>query len=131
MDHMRLSEDTNRIKQTTHRITHAVWLVTGGVLAGLAYEYSGRPWDAARKLLHNHELVANSNQQLSSVRILSDKVKEDGIWSFFRKPQSGNVDQARRPSKLSVALRTLARVGPWGVGFLVWEAFGPGLVVQM
>jgi hypothetical protein len=24
-------------------------------------------------------------------------------------------------------LRTLGRVGPWGVGFLVWEAYGPGI----
>ncbi|EMD38338.1 hypothetical protein CERSUDRAFT_135051 [Gelatoporia subvermispora B] len=110
------------------RISHATTLVTGGVIAGLSYEVACRPWDAARKVVHIHR-VAQPSQSHSSIAIVLQKVQEDGILSFFRGPNHGAYDKSLAPlrRRMYSAVRTLARVGPWGAGFLVWEAFGPGI----
>ena len=110
------------------RFVSAITLVTGGAIAGLLYEISCRPWDTARKAVHVDHVVAES-QHHSVTTILLDKVKRDGWMSFFKAPaghvHEGDASQSRR--RIHTLLRTLARVGPWGVGFLAWEAFGPGL----
>lgn len=110
------------------RIANAVTLVTGGAVAGLAYEFVCRPWDAARKAVHvDHIIAAHEHHTVSS--ILLHKVKEEGWSSFFQAPRVHVHETFTSPwhRRLHSALRTVARVGPWGVGFLVWEAFGPGL----
>ena len=63
---------------------------------------------------------------------LCRRLREDGLLSFFRDPHHNAVpnDEAHLSPlrrRLYSASRTLARVGPWGIGFLVWEAFGPGI----
>lgn len=110
--------------------THAFALVCGGIMAGLAYESLCRPWDVARRALALEKSIAphlSARQPLFS--ILMRKLQQDGITSFFREhagiPQHPE-SQSNIHRRISSALRTLARVGPWGVAFLVWESFGPG-----
>ncbi|KAJ2977880.1 hypothetical protein NUW54_g11363 [Trametes sanguinea] len=116
------------LRKHTPRIVHATTLVIGGAIAGLAYEIVGRPWDAARKAVHIDRLSPLPNQHSISAIVLR-KVHEDGVLSFFRNPAHVHHDPGTSLAKrrMNAALRTLGRVGPWGVGFLVWEAFGPGL----
>ena len=117
------------VRKHTPRVVHAMTLVTGGAVAGLAYELACRPWDAARKAVNVARVTPGSQQQHSAVRVVLSKAREDGVLAFFRNPAHAPHDPATSPvrRRLNTALRTLGRVGPWGVGFLVWEAFGPGL----
>ncbi|EEB87768.1 hypothetical protein MPER_14749, partial [Moniliophthora perniciosa FA553] len=87
------------------RVIHGSSLVAGGVLAGLGYELTIRPWEHARQTL-----------------------REDWL-AFFRDPVSNvhNVTVSVSRRRILSAFRTLARVGPWGVSFLAWEIFGPTL----
>ncbi|TFK91229.1 hypothetical protein K466DRAFT_596285 [Polyporus arcularius HHB13444] len=130
VDHTPESTDQRfrSIRKHTPRVVHATTLVTGGAIAGLAYEMVSRPWDAARKAVHIDRLAPEGDQH-SIVAILSRKVREDGVLSFFRNPAHATHEPSASPirRRANAALRTLGRVGPWGVGFLVWEAFGPGL----
>ncbi|KAI0319797.1 hypothetical protein OF83DRAFT_1108230 [Amylostereum chailletii] len=114
------------------RLVHGLVLVSGGAFAGLAYEVLSRPWDVARRLVYLDRV--NSTVHHTSRHILfgivARKVREDGLLSLFHAPgpvhhDPPSVSPGRR--RLNTALRTLGRVGPWGIGFLVWEAFGPGL----
>ncbi len=116
------------LRKHTPRVVHATTLVTGGAIAGLAYEMVSRPWDAARKVVHIDRLAPVRDQH-SIPAILLRQAREHGIMSFFRNPMHPAHDPStsRMRRRLNAALRTLGRVGPWGVGFLVWEAFGPGL----
>ncbi|CCL99327.1 uncharacterized protein FIBRA_01345 [Fibroporia radiculosa] len=112
------------------RVAHATTLVTGGAIAGLAYEVVSRPWDMARKAVHIGRLAPVSERH-SVAMILVRRLREDGLKSFFEDTahaihhEDSSLSPLRR--RLHSASRTLARVGPWGIGFLVWEAFGPGL----
>jgi hypothetical protein len=112
-------------------VVHGGILVTGGVFAGLAYEIASRPFDNARKLVQQARLESNSKRISTNFKPIFVKVVADGLTPFFRNPhiQAQTSDAARSSSKrLQTALRTLARVGPWGVGFLAWEIFGaPGM----
>ncbi|KIM49260.1 hypothetical protein M413DRAFT_101981 [Hebeloma cylindrosporum] len=103
---------------------NGIVLVTGGVIAGLSYEYVCRPWDIARRTIHLKRLELHPDHQ-SSFNILRGRMHEDGFRYFF---QSDNLP--RNPSEArstyTTILRTAGRVGPWGVAFLVWEAFGSG-----
>jgi hypothetical protein len=115
----------NPIKQYLPRTVHGLTLVSGGVLAGLVYELSCRPWDVARKVVRIDHLSNPSSQ--SALLALTRKWQEEGFVYFFHigtQTAGMSTDSSR---KLSIALRTLARVGPWGIGFLAWEAFGSGL----
>lgn len=116
------------VQKNGPRITHAMTLVTGGAVAGFAYEVSCRPWEAARKALRVDRVVA-AHEHHSALLILLHKARTEGWLAFFR--QAGAPDHETYASplhrRLNTLLRTLGRVGPWGVGFLVWEAFGPGL----
>ncbi|EKM55468.1 uncharacterized protein PHACADRAFT_173588 [Phanerochaete carnosa HHB-10118-sp] len=110
------------------RVAHALTLVTGGAVAGLAYEMACRPWDIARKAVHVDRVVAAAEHH-SVLSILLQKFRDDGWTSFFKRPtvheHDSHASSAHR--RLHALGRTLGRVGPWGIGFLAWEAFGPGL----
>ena len=116
------------VRKHTPRVVHATTLVTGGAIAGLAYELVSRPWDAMRRAVH-HDRLAPVREQHSIAGIILHKAREDGVLSFFANPAHVHHDPSasRTRRRLNTALRTLGRVGPWGVGFLVWEAFGPGI----
>ncbi|KAI0332103.1 hypothetical protein GY45DRAFT_1321403 [Cubamyces sp. BRFM 1775] len=116
------------LRKHTPRIVHATTLVTGGAIAGYAYELVCRPWDAARKAVHIDRL-SPVHKQHTIPAVIMRKVHEDGMLALFKNPAHVPHDPSasRMRRRLNVALRTLGRVGPWGVGFLVWEAFGPGL----
>lgn len=60
----------------------------------------------------------------SPFTLLTRIATRDGIGVFFRSTTS-TVTESR--TKYHRILRTMGRVGPWGVGFLVWEICGPGL----
>ena len=120
------------LRRHAPRTAHAVTLVSGGAFAGLAYEIACRPWDVARKIVHIDRVASSDTRAHSVVEILSRRLREDGLISFFRDPHHHpvpNEDMGLSPlrRRLYSASRTLARVGPWGIGFLVWEAFGPGI----
>ncbi|KAI0273660.1 hypothetical protein BC834DRAFT_816412 [Gloeopeniophorella convolvens] len=125
----------NAVQRNLPRVVHGVSLVVGGVTAGLAYEVVCRPWDAARRLAYLDHVQSTTAHQPRRylISLLVHKARDDGIGSFFRAPGSGSGQpQTTTPSswgqqRLLGLARTLARVGPWGVGFLVWEAFGPGI----
>lgn len=117
------------VQQHGARIAHALTLVTGGAVAGLAYELSCRPWDVARKLVHVDRVVSASERH-SVLSILIRKVQEEGWLAFFRHPVTHEHHEPHASPlhrRIHALGRTLARVGPWGIGFLAWEAFGPGL----
>lgn len=124
------SQPANQASHTPNlpRFTHAFTLVCGGIMAGLAYESLCRPWDVARRAITLEKSLAPRRSLLS---ILMQKLQGDGVISFFREhPEafSGHPEsQSSVHRRIFSALRTLARVGPWGVAFLVWESFGPGL----
>ena len=82
--------------------------------------------------MHIDRVASADARAHSVVEILSRSLREDGLLSFFRDPHhhaisSEDMDLSPLRRRLYSASRTLARVGPWGIGFLVWEAFGPGI----
>jgi hypothetical protein len=103
-------------------------LVAGGMVAGLSYELVCRPWDIARRTVYQHRF-----DQPGTTRVyapLVEKLRGDGLLSFFRDPDASAVDHTAKHAsstrrRLYHIARSLARVGPWGVGFLAWEALGP------
>ncbi|KAF8797897.1 hypothetical protein BYT27DRAFT_7203583 [Phlegmacium glaucopus] len=99
-------------------------LVTGGVLAGLAYEAVCRPWDSARRVIYleRHQNPCQSRE--SPFKLVKRIAGRDGICVFFRSTDRTVTESQTKWHRL---LRTAGRVGPWGIGFLVWEACGPGL----
>jgi hypothetical protein len=111
------------------RTVHGIVLVSGGVVAGLAYEIICRPFDVARKVVHLQSISHRKSRSASLA--LTRTFQDEGLLFFFRDPsvvhnlKEPAMSAARR--RLYRVLRTLGRLGPWGVGFLVWEAFGPGL----
>jgi hypothetical protein len=113
------------------RVVHGLTLVAGGVAAGLAYEVVGRPWDVARKLAHIEQVQAFTAHRPRRYLIdsIARMIREDGLLSLFRDATNKEERTLTSPGRqrLLAAARTLGRVGPWGVGFLVWEAFGPGI----
>jgi hypothetical protein len=121
---------TRSLRRHVPRAVHGVTLVSGGVVAGLTYELVSRPFDVARQLVRQDKAVYARNHGSVPMAVMQ-KVRQDGIVIFFRDPSAGGTS-AKSPGsinnrRLYVALRTFARVGPWGIGFLAWEAFGPGL----
>jgi len=121
---------TASLRRHVPRTVHGITLVSGGVVAGLAYELISRPFDVARKAVKQYRVIHAQSQGSAMVAVMQ-KVCQDGIVTFFRDASAGD-NSAKSPGgasrrRLYHALRTFARVGPWGVGFLMWEAFGPGL----
>lgn len=132
--HHVLRQSGNEATHDLHlpRFTHAFTLVCGGMMAGLTYETFCRPWDVARRAIaFDRPHVPHLRSRQSSFSVLIQKLQEDGITSFFREHSAGcskhSESRSNAHRRISSAVRTLARVGPWGVGFLVWESFGPGL----
>ncbi|KAF8184880.1 hypothetical protein K438DRAFT_1907723 [Mycena galopus ATCC 62051] len=119
---------TGNSSQNKHlpQLVHGVTLVTGGVIAGLSYEIIGRPWDVAR---HAARVNLLSDREYHSPLVLvTQKIQRDGFLSLFRNPATvGVVSSSTARSRIYSVLRTLARVGPWGVGFLVYQAYDSGL----
>lgn len=114
------------------QFTHAFTLVCGGVIAGLTYESLCKPWDVARRAVTLQKtLVSHPSGRQSLFSVLRRKVQADGITWFFRGQPPGLPEHVELRSnihrRISSALRTLGRVGPWGAGFLVWESFCSGL----
>jgi hypothetical protein len=133
---LRRLHSRNQASHSSHlpRFTHAFTLVCGGMMAGLTYESFCRPWDVARRAITLEKSIVPhpSRRQSSSFSVLMQKLREDGITSFFREHSASLPERSESrpniPLRISSALRALTRVGPWGIAFLVWESFGPGLV---
>jgi hypothetical protein len=119
-----------------------VTLVTGGVVAGLGYELACRPFDNARRWVYlddrhkRGERLASGAVKVESrihvvSRVVLEKLKSEGILAFLANPQQVTHTTETYGSGASRALhgmlRTLARVGPWGVGFLLYESLGGNL----
>jgi len=113
------------IRRHAPRAIHAATLVSGGAVAGLAYELVCRPIDHSRRAYYLQGV--HDKGDYSIVRALSCKLKEDGVLSLFKDPGAHLHNTPSSRPRLHAFLRTIARVGPWGVGFLVWESLGPGL----
>ncbi|KAF9507604.1 hypothetical protein BS47DRAFT_1377883 [Hydnum rufescens UP504] len=141
-----LSEDEKTKTSKTARMTQGTVLVTGGVVAGLGYEIVGRPFDAIRREWHISSLSVGTASQLMAappkvaaqsrfpplLDLVLKIVREEGMRGLFRGPSpsvmtSRSSDASGWRSRVYPVLRALARVGPWGIGFLVWEALGPGI----
>lgn len=126
--------DANRptaLERHLPRVVHGFTLVAGGATAGLAYEVVCRPWDVTRKLAQIERIQSFTTHRPRRYLIdrIARKIYDDGLLSFFRDAagkDEGTLSSARN-QRLLVAARTLGRVGPWGVAFLVWETFGPGI----
>lgn len=93
-------------------------------MAGLSYEYVCRPWDVARRIIYSERSKAVLRTE-STIFLLQRHYIAEGVSSFFRLHDQHSSNEA--PSRVARFLRTAGRVGPWGVGFLVWEAYGSGL----
>jgi len=124
-------ERPNVIQRNLPRTVHGATLVAGGVSAGLAYEVVCRPWDVSRRLAHLDRVryTTAHRPRRYLFNLITRKIRDDGLLSFFRDATSNEESHPMslgRQRLLAVG-RTLGRVGPWGVGFLVWEAFGPGI----
>ncbi|KAI9446427.1 hypothetical protein H4582DRAFT_1905626 [Lactarius indigo] len=124
-------ERPTAIQRNLPRTVHGATLVAGGVTAGLAYEVVCRPWDVARRLAHLDRIQSATTHRPRHhlINLIMCKIRDDGLLFFFRNAtgyEEKNPMSLGRQRLLAVA-RTLGRVGPWGVGFLVWEAFGPGI----
>jgi hypothetical protein len=117
------------MKQHAPRTIHGVILVAGGVVAGLGYEMVTRPWDAARRAVRLEELTASHRTRFAISRAVARLYREEGLIGFFRDPLAASSAEAsaalrsidRWRQRLWTGMRILGRVGPWGVGFLVWE----------
>lgn len=117
------------------RIVHGTCLVAGGAFAGLAYEMTCRPFDEARRVVHAQRVSEPFNRTVpAALRALEHKVRTDGISYFFHQARVHDVGSLEAESlvrrRLRYALRVLGRVGPWGIGFLIWEIYGPGLSLR-
>ncbi|KZT28490.1 hypothetical protein NEOLEDRAFT_1129286 [Neolentinus lepideus HHB14362 ss-1] len=128
---LRLS-DEETVARHAPRLAHAMTLVSGGILAGMSYELVCRPFDVARRAVYVEKVAAlRGARRPTYVHALLTKVREEGIVSLFwdpsltSTPKGGVAAVTRR--RVDTMLRILARAGPWGIGFLVWEAFGPGI----
>lgn len=98
------------------------------VIAGLSYEIIGRPWDVTRQAVRL-KLVTNQEHR-SPLVLVTRKIQQEGLLCLFRDPTVGNVNSPATSGvrrRIYSILRTLARVGPWGVGFLVYQAYDSGL----
>ena len=130
---------TDKAKKTAARTVHGVTLVTGGVVAGLGYEMVCRPFDNTRRLVYLDDQHKRADSMASHKpprpetrihvvgRVVLEKLNEDGPASFFRNPQPTAHASTGPNTWVYAGLRTLTRLGPWGVGFLVWEFMGGGL----
>jgi len=104
------------------RLVHGTILVTGGVVAGVVYEFIGRPFEVMRTLTRSSLPSERSLERGGLLDKALQRARKRGISSFF---QSAEV--ARTSSRAQSCLRLLGRVGPWGLAFWIWEVLGLGL----
>lgn len=124
---MNKREDFDTTRSHIPRIVHGSVLVSGGILAGGAYELVGRPFDVARRTVYLHRVAhPHLTSSAAATKAILDRARDEGLHSFFRAPVSHHEMRTAK-NRLYSALRVLGRMGPWGAGFLIWEAFGPGL----
>ncbi|KAF7311545.1 hypothetical protein MKEN_01056900 [Mycena kentingensis (nom. inval.)] len=119
------TEDNDSYKQHVPQLIYGLTLVTGGVVAGLSYEVIGRPFDKVRDALRLDRHTPNGELR-SPVAVVSHKIREEGVWALFRNTSPAAASATASPNayrRVYGVLRTLARVGPWGVGFLVYQAY--------
>ncbi|KAJ7632174.1 hypothetical protein FB45DRAFT_911712 [Roridomyces roridus] len=127
---LRVKVDASRSVQGRSHVPQFLYgltLVTGGVMAGISYEVVGRPWDITRQAVRLKQLT--KQEYRSPLEVLTQKIRQDGFLSLFRSPTAGDTDGSTRSTglrRIYSVLRTLARVGPWGVGFLVYQAYDSG-----
>ncbi|CAG7854050.1 SubName: Full=Uncharacterized protein {ECO:0000313/EMBL:CCA69573.1} [Serendipita indica DSM 11827] len=126
---------SDKTRTSTARIAQGVTLVGGGVAAGLGYEIVCRPFDNARRFVwlddrhhrgQNPSVTQTESRSRVVARVLFQHLKTHGILSFFANPHTAThtADAASTGASRGIyaVLRTLARVGPWGAGFLIYEA---------
>ncbi|KAJ7702306.1 hypothetical protein B0H17DRAFT_1157479 [Mycena rosella] len=109
------------------QLANGVTLVTGGVVAGLSYEVIGRPWEVARQAVRLR--VVTSQEYRSPLVLIARKIQQEGFLCLFRDSTVVNSPPvAGSYRRIYSVLRTLARVGPWGLAFLIFQAYdsGPG-----
>ncbi|KAF9001894.1 hypothetical protein BDQ17DRAFT_1390854 [Cyathus striatus] len=109
------------------RMINSLILVIGGVVAGLAHEYVSRPWDTVRRALRTGML---SDPVARPTTILFHLISEKGVTGLFRVHYTPKTRSDIKGTAVRNIFRTLGRVGPWGFGFLVWEAYGSGLEIS-
>ncbi|KAL5533179.1 hypothetical protein ACEPAF_4955 [Sanghuangporus sanghuang] len=107
--------------------------LTGGILAGLGYDITSRPFDQARRIVHAQRVTNPAQRTVGAgLQAIVKHIRDDGLLSFFRSVSAHeSLRSPERPMslfrrRLYSALRFLGRMGPWGAGFLIWEAYGPG-----
>jgi len=149
---------SDKTRNTTSRVAQGVTLVSGGVVAGLGYEIVCRPFDNARRLVYLEDVHTRAAQTSPPdpesprggsgsgrgtletrsrvvTRVIVQKLKNDGVLYFFSNPQQvthiPDATVSRATRGMYAALRTLGRVGPWGVGFLLYESLGGNLAPQV
>lgn len=140
---MSSTQHNGLIRKQIPAVVNGTVLVTGGVghfacsrvpvfivlqmkvVAGLTYEFISRPWDVARRTIYLDRLE-KSYAHDSFHTILRRKIAKEGLGSLFKSMASPSESTGSK-SRWNTALRTAGRVGPWGVGFLVWEAYSSGL----
>lgn len=135
------SSPSDKTRNSTARIVHGMTLVGGGVVAGLGYEMVCRPFDNARRWVHlndMHRQAQRVNIKAESrphvvARVVLEKLRHEGPLPFFTNPQHLTHDATASSGSVPVrflhwGLRTLGRVGPWGIGFLLYETMGEGLI---
>jgi hypothetical protein len=125
------NEKAEALRRHAPRTIHGITLVTGGVVAGLGYEMITRPWDAARRAVHLEDANPGVSRytRYTVPRAVARLYREEGLLGLFREPSAavGAGAKAALPPvdrlklRAWTMLRVLGRVGPWGVGFLVWE----------
>ncbi|EUC64896.1 hypothetical protein RSOL_494180 [Rhizoctonia solani AG-3 Rhs1AP] len=140
------AEDRNSWKPFSglSRIAQSLVLVGGGVVGGIGHEFIARPFDTARRIIHIHDTHTRAEcaKELKShrysdpgsdplhrqshrslIKVLNRTIREEGFLYFFRSHTPTTFDSGSSPyQRLKTALRTLGRVGPWGIAFVVWEA---------
>ncbi|CAK5279457.1 unnamed protein product [Mycena citricolor] len=111
-----------KLRRHMPQFLYGLTLVTGGAIAGLSYEIIGRPWDVVR---HEVRLNALAKERRTPIALLARKIEEEGFSRLFRDPLNTIPERGPRP-RIYTMLKTLARVGPWGIGFLVYQAYDTG-----
>lgn len=96
------------------------YLYLAKVFAGLAYEFTCRPFDIARRAIY----LNNLERLEPPYKILQRRFIENGVTFFFQTNIMPQFQPVKQPTKWTRILRTIGRVGPWGVGFLIWEVYG-------
>ncbi|KAJ7168210.1 hypothetical protein C8R43DRAFT_1094781 [Mycena crocata] len=120
------SLESKSFRKHLPQFSHGITLVTGGVIAGLSYEIIGRPWDVARQAVRL-DTVTNPEHR-SPVSIIADKIRQEGLFCLFRDPAAAiSSSTSGNHRRIYTMLRILGRVGPWGAGFLVYQAYDSGL----